>query len=55
MSKIKIVRTIITDSEGKQILKPNAKVISKEEVEIYRASLKTEPTASVLFVLEEME
>ena len=55
MCKIKIIRAIITDSQGKQILKPNEKVISKEEVEMYRASLKTEPGASVLFILEEIE
>ena len=40
MCRIKIIKAIITDSQGKEIIKPNDKVINSKEIEKYRNSLK---------------
>jgi len=45
---------MVTDSEGTSTLRPNNKVIDKKEIEVYRASLKREPTAKVLLTFEEI-
>ena len=55
MCKIKIIRAIIKDSIGKQILKPKEFVIDKKDIEVYRSSLKREPDAKVLLTFEEIE
>ena len=54
MCRIKIIKAVITDSQGKEIIKPNDKVLSKKEIEKYRSSLKKEPDAKVLLTYEEL-
>ncbi len=52
--RVKIIRAVVTDSKGKQIIKPNNEVIEMKEIEEYRNSLKTEPEAKVLLNYEEI-
>ena len=53
--KLRIIKAIITNSEGKKIIMPNKMIINKEEIETYRLSLKTEPDARVILTYEEYE
>ena len=53
--KLRIIKAIITNSEGKKIIMPNKMIINKEEIEIYRLSLKTEPDARVILTYEEID
>jgi len=52
--KLKIIRANIKGKEGLKILKPNDKVINKEELENYRDSLKEDERDFVLFTYEEL-
>ena len=52
--KVKILRINIKEKEGLKILKPNDKIIEKEELENYRSSLKADESDAVLFTYEEL-
>jgi len=52
--KLRIIRVNIKEKEGLKILKPNDKVIEKEELENYRNSLKADESDAVLFTYEEL-